>query len=77
MITIANIPQGESFESPRVTRWFFSLVAAFNTLTATGSTQQRPIPAPFIGFMFFDTTINKPIWAKTLTQYVLADGTNA
>lgn len=63
--------------APVWARWFAGLVNAFNNLTATGTTAQRPSPAPFIGFMYFDTTINKPIWAKTLTQYVYSDGTNA
>lgn len=77
MITILNPPTGEEANSSVWQRWFWQLVNAFNVLMATGTTAERPNPAPFIGFMYFDTTINKPIWAKTLTQYVFADGTNA
>ncbi|MDR4470656.1 MAG: hypothetical protein MRJ68_20535 [Nitrospira sp.] len=77
MITMAFPPQGEPMDGPKWARWFIQFVSAFNAMTATGSTAQRPSPAPFVGFMFFDTTLGKPVWAKTLTQYVLADGTNA
>ncbi|HWV45452.1 MAG TPA: hypothetical protein VN039_05410 [Nitrospira sp.] len=78
MILISNAPTNDpiSNEQKNWVKWFSQLVQAFNSLTATGTTDQRPNPAPFQGFMFFDTTLNKPIWAKTLTQYVDATGTN-
>lgn len=77
MIRLSNPPEGEPFNGPQWTRWLYALVAAFNTQSATGSTATRPIPAPFIGFQYFDSTLGRPVWAKTLTQYVFADGTNA
>lgn len=77
MISITYPPIGEDVKGAAWQRWFWQLVGAFNVLTATGTTVQRPNPAPFVGFMYFDTTLNRPIWAKTLTQYVYADGTNA
>lgn len=58
-------------------RWFTFLVSAFNSLAAAGTTPERPNPAPYVGFLFFDTTLGRPVWAKTLTQYVYADGSNA
>lgn len=76
MIGITNHPEGEPLDGPKWTRWFYQLVFAFNALTATGTTAQRPANAPFPGFMYFDTTLGKPIWAKTLTQYVDATGLN-
>lgn len=77
MILIQNPPIGEPMDGSVWQKWFWFLVGSVNLLTATGTTAERPNPAPFVGFMYFDTTINKPIWAKTLTQYVYADGTNA
>ena len=79
MIPIASAPINDPITNtqPNWVRWFTFLVTAFNSLTATGTTAQRPTPAPFVGFMYFDTTLNKPVWAKTSTQYVFADGTNA
>lgn len=77
MITLRNHPQGEPFTSPLWTKWFSALVLAFNRQMGSGSTALRPNPAPFVGFMYFDTTLNRPVWAKTLTQYVFHDGTNA
>ena len=77
MITIQNFPDGEEWNGRTIIAWFYRLVNAFNNLQATGTTAERPSPAPFVGFRFFDTTLGRPIWAKTLTQYVYADGTNA
>jgi Ca2+-dependent lipid-binding protein len=77
MIKILNYPIGEKWDSSSVIKWMGQLTVAFNNLTDTGTTAQRPNPAPYIGFMYYDTTINRPIWAKTTTQYVFADGTNA
>ncbi len=82
MITIQNAPTREPLmkahqNSPIWILWFGKLVTALNSLTASGTTAQRPNPAPFIGFMYFDTTVNRPIWAKTTTQYVYSDGSAA
>ena len=59
------------------TQWISMLEQLFNKLQGTGTTAQRPNPSPFIGFMYYDTTINKPIWAKTVTTWVYSDGTAA
>ena len=56
------------------TEFFAQLEDLFNDLQRTGTTAQRPNPAPFIGYMQFDTTLNKPIWAKTSTVWVDATG---
>lgn len=58
-------------------RWISQLVQTFNSLMNTGTTAQRPNPAPFVGFMYFDTTLGKPVWAKTLTSWVDATGASA
>lgn len=58
-------------------QWISTLEQLFNNLMRTGTTAQRPNPSPFIGFMYYDTTINKPIWAKTATTWVYSDGTAA
>jgi hypothetical protein len=57
------------------TDFFVQLVRLFNDLMRTGTTEQRPNPAPFVGFMHFDTTLGKPIWARTPTEWVDATGT--
>lgn len=59
------------------TNFITELVRLFNQLQQTGATSARPNPAPFIGFMFFDTTVGRPIWAKTSTTWVYADGSAA
>jgi len=61
--------------------WFSSLEQLFNSSQRTGTTAQRPHPAPFIGFMYFDTTITRPIWASAITSstttWIKADGAAA
>jgi hypothetical protein len=56
------------------TEFFAQLEDLFNDLQRTGTTAQRPVPAPFVGFPMYDTTLNKPIWAKTSTVWVDATG---
>lgn len=81
---LAAIEEGNQFgkyeigDTPAVWRqWLSDLLKVVNDMQATGTTTQRPNPAPFIGFMYFDTTIGKPIWAVTGTTWVKADGTAA
>lgn len=62
---------------PEWAQFFTRLVQLFNTMQQTGTTVQRPNPAPFIGFMYFDTTLGKPIWAATSTSWVDSTGTPA
>lgn len=59
------------------TDFFVQLEQLFNTLQQTGTTAQRPSPAPWVGFPYFDTTLGKPIWAKTTTSWVDATGAAA
>lgn len=59
------------------TLFFTKLEELFNELLQTGTTAQRPAKSPFIGFMYFDTTLNRPIWARTSTTWVYSDGTAA
>jgi hypothetical protein len=64
-------------EEGRPTEWtqfFVKLVDIINQTQRTGTTAQRPNPAPFIGFMFYDTTLSRPIWASTFTAWVDATG---
>lgn len=57
--------------------FFSDLESLFNDLQRTGTTAQRPNPAPFVGYMHFDTTLGKPVWAKTTTTWVDAAGVAA
>ena len=82
---LARPPIKESFvgDEPRVghpsawLQWFGELAVLFNQSQLTGTTAQRPDPAPYIGFQMFDTTLGKPIWAKTQTPATWVDATGA
>lgn len=67
MILLDQVPTNQRISTteevdPVWSRWFTRLVILFNTLQATGTTAQRPNPAPFVGFRFFDTTLGYPVW---------------
>lgn len=42
-----------------------------NSLSKTGTTAQRPTTNITNGFQYFDTTLNKPIWAKSIVDGVV------
>jgi hypothetical protein len=66
MITLQKFPDGEEWNSRIVIAWFYRLVSAFNKLTETGTTAERPNPAPFVGFMHWDTTLQIPVYATNI-----------
>lgn len=43
--------------------------------TQAGTTAQRPTKKLEIGVTYFDTTLNKPIWVKTVSPLVWIDAT--
>ena len=56
--------------------WRNFFVAVFNicnALTTSGTTAQRPTKLLWIGRMYFDTTLTRPIW-YTGTNWIRADG---
>lgn len=44
------------------------------TLQQSGITADRPITLLWIGRFYFDTTIGKPIWLKSINPNVWVDG---
>lgn len=48
-----------------------NIVRTFNT---SGPTAQRPVDLLWIGLFYFDTTINKPIWLRSVNPNVWVDG---
>lgn len=56
-------------------QWFSELFNALETVGLSGTTAQRPNPPPYIGCVYFDETLGKPIWVKTASVWVDATGT--
>lgn len=56
--------------------WFYRLWQIAHGLDESGTTAQRPVKWLYKGKMYFDTTLNKPIWLKSVnpTVWVTADG---
>lgn len=57
--------------------WFTVAQRILFATSSSGTSAQRP-NASYIGQIYFDTTLTKPIWAKTLgasTMWVDATGT--
>ena len=44
-------------------------------ITSSGTTAQRPTKGLFVGRAYFDTTLGKPIWLKSVGPVVWVDAT--
>ena len=57
--------------------WTNQIYKVVNEVSRSGTTAQRPAKL-FVGQMYFDTTLNRPIWVNTAgTGRVKSDGTAA
>lgn len=74
---IPTIPLSGSFidESGALTRSateFLNLLRLIaNSMTEYGTTAQRPTDNLWIGRIFYDTTLNKPIWVNAITPSIV------
>lgn len=60
--------------SPAWQAWFSSLYRAVLGLTGVGATADRPTKYLFVGYgPFYDSTIGKPVWVKSLSPTVWQD----
>lgn len=55
-------------------QWIQRTQNIVRTLNTSGPTTQRPVDLLYIGIFFFDTTINKPIWLRSINPNVWVDG---
>lgn len=55
-------------------QWIQRTQNIVRTLNTSGPTAQRPVDILWIGLFFFDTTIGKPIWLKSVNPNVWVDG---
>lgn len=57
--------------------WTNQIYRIVNTVVKSGTTAQRPSKL-FVGQMYFDTTLGRPIWVNAAgTGWVKSDGTAA
>lgn len=59
--------------------FFMATYTICNALTMSGTTAQRPTRPLWVGRMYWDATLGRPIWIKSLnpTVWVFSDGTPA
>lgn len=58
--------------------WFHSIRAHVLDITVlAGPTAQRPTKGLWVGKSYFDTTLNKPVWLKTVSPVAWVDATGA
>lgn len=55
--------------------WMTKLWTVVTTVNSSGTTAQRPTTSLFIGMAYFDTTLGKPIWLKSVGPVVWCDAT--
>lgn len=54
--------------------WMSSLWNISNSIDGSGITADRPTKGLFAGRPYFDTTLGKPIWLKSVRPTVWVDG---
>lgn len=74
-----DIPGGNPFDeagnwTPAWAQWLTRTHGAVITLQQSGPTADRPTSKLWLGRFYFDTTINKPIWLKSINPSVWVDG---
>lgn len=63
--------------------WFQGVTFTVNAMQLSGTTAQRPTgastagssPVLWVGRVYFDTTLGKPVWVKTASPLVWVDAT--
>lgn len=55
------------YVTPSWQQWFAKLWIVAGSVDNSGTTAQRPTQDLFVGRPYFDTTLGKPIWLKTVT----------
>lgn len=63
--------------TPAWSQWIQRTHNNARTLQQSGPTGERPDSLLWIGRFYFDTTINKPIWLKSINPSVWVDGAGA
>lgn len=54
--------------------WIANLWSLANSVDGSGITADRPTSGLFAGRAYFDTTLGKPIWLKSVRPTVWVDG---
>lgn len=77
MALISNVPQDDITKKPLAIGWasFFEQVFnLLNAMTQAGTTAQRPTSFLWIGRRYFDSTLGKPVYVKSVGPVVWVDG---
>jgi hypothetical protein len=66
-----DLPDGAPFDelgnwTPSWLQWLARTHRAALSVQRSGTTAQRPTEVLWIGLFYFDTTLNKPIWVKSV-----------
>lgn len=74
-----DLPKGSLLDemgnlTPAWAQWFTRNHSSTITLQQSGPTAERPDRLLWVGRFYFDTTINKPIWLKSINPDVWVDG---
>ena len=70
----------DGMASAGVQNWISNVSQALQAVTQSGATASRPTAAStkrWIGMQFFDTTLGKPVYLKSVAPDVWVDGSGA
>jgi hypothetical protein len=60
-------PPASLGKTPEELAWLEQLARIVNASVSSGTTAERPTSLIWAGRPYFDTTLNKPIWVKSIT----------
>lgn len=63
--------------TPNWVQWLTKIRLYAGSVSESGTTANRPASSLFVGRRFFDTTLGKPIWLKTVSPVVWVDATGS
>lgn len=64
-------PPGKDRPTPAWANWFASVFRVCASVVQSGTTANRPTENLWIGRMYYDTTLSKPIWVNAVTPSVV------
>ncbi len=71
-----DVPEGTSIPASWV-QWISKVRTFAGSVSDSGATANRPTTGLFIGRQYFDTTLGKPIFLKTVSPADWVDATGA
>ena len=71
----AGLQAGKTAFTSAWSGWFSTVQKILYAASSSGPTSARPTVSLFVGQLYFDTTLGKPVWLKAIAGPVWVDAT--